>query len=427
MIRTKLLILFIYFMAAQLAATAGPIRLAATAGRTRRSRADAALDRLAAGPLEADAEAESEGDNDGGDGDEALDALVGYEEPALKVRQGKFARAVKLLVHRKTLPTSCPAAWPPDDLAVTYQLLTDDPITVAAAREIAFGKMLNRSGREEAQASELCRRRFRRVRFATLYRYCLHMNTALGNMLAANSRHACASMRFKWDETQQVVQVGAEVFVPEDGRAQVSCLTPTTMHVMTFGIFIKHTALDMPYRYYVPARLLLRTTAECIWAAFCQACDIGPWLQVPNAQFACFVWFIFCADEAPANKRFLAACETRLAETAGHRALCVFLPCLLHILHRIVVPLLKGGNLLNELFRAANVLQQSTYLGGLIQSIGRKVGSTIVVVHEDDIDQPRLTRIAEAILRLTLCEGKAEDEVGKRVQQLFIHLSDYPS
>ena len=102
MIRTKLLILFIYFMAAQLAATAGPIRLAATAGRTRRSRADAALDRLAAGPLEADAE--SEGDNDGGDGDEALDALVGYEERGLKVPAGQMG-------------SSCEIARAPEDSA----------------------------------------------------------------------------------------------------------------------------------------------------------------------------------------------------------------------------------------------------------------------------------------------------------------------
>ena len=133
-------------------------------------------------------------------------------------------------------------------------------------------------------------------------------------------------------------------------------------------------------------------------------CDCGPWLHVPSTQFASFLWFVFCADEAASNKRFVAACETRLAETDGC-PLSGFFPCLLHILHRIVVPIMRDGNLLNDLFRAGHVLQQSTYMKGLIQSSGRSINSNIVVMHEDDINQPRLKSIAEAILRLILCEG----------------------
>ena len=92
-------------------------------------------------------------------------------------------------------------------LAVAYQLRNDDPVIVAQAREIAFCRGLRRSGLEQAKRTEMARYRFRCVRNATLYRYSLHMETALENMLAANSRHACASMLIKWDETQQVVQV----------------------------------------------------------------------------------------------------------------------------------------------------------------------------------------------------------------------------
>ena len=153
---------------------------------------------------------------------------------------------MKKLVEHNLRPTSCPAGGLPDDVPVTCTVYTTDvPVTVAEARAITFGKILSVSGRAECRASELDIQRLKGVRFATLYRYCLHMNTALDNMLAANSRHACASMRFKWDETQQVVRVGAEVFVPEAGRDQVSFSAPTAMHVMTFGIFLKHTALNL--------------------------------------------------------------------------------------------------------------------------------------------------------------------------------------
>ena len=114
-------------------AAVGATRLAATAGRTRCSRADAALDRLAAGALEAEV------DSDGGDCDDALDALMGYKEDDIRTESLKRARAVKACVYRKTLPTSCPAAELPDDLPVTYQLLTEERVTVAQARSITFG------------------------------------------------------------------------------------------------------------------------------------------------------------------------------------------------------------------------------------------------------------------------------------------------
>ncbi len=64
-------------------------------------------------------EAEVDVDNDGGDADEALDALMGNEEVDERTQNAKFARKVKLLVYQKTLPTSCPAAGPPEARVVT--------------------------------------------------------------------------------------------------------------------------------------------------------------------------------------------------------------------------------------------------------------------------------------------------------------------
>ena len=238
-------------------------------------------------------------------------------------------------------------------------------------------------------------------------------------MLAANSRHESASMCIKWDETLQLVGIGSGALVPEGGF-DVDWWTPTLMNVITFGITMKHTALERPYRYYVPPMTMQRTTAECLWAAFCRACATGPWLRVATTEFAFLMWYIFCADEAAPNWRFFAACQTCLErERHGDYSLSVFLPCLLHILHRTIVPLLRSGDLLNQLFRAANVLRSSIYWVGLIQAVSRKIAADIVIVHEENVDQARHTRIAEKILRLTVCQGRALEDLQKPVQRLF--------
>ena len=80
---------------------------------------------------------------------------------------------------------------------------------------------------------------------------------------------------------------------------------------------------------------------------------------------------------------------------------------------------MKHGNLLNHFFRAANVLRHSTNWVGLIQNVTRKIAAGIVIVHEDDVDQARHTRMAETILRLTLCQGRNLEDSPKPVQQLF--------
>ena len=210
------------------------------------------------------------------------------------------------------MPTSCPAV-PPDDVPITFTVLENNTkVTVAEAREMSFGTGLGRSMRDGAEVNETTRSRFKKVCTATLYRFILHMKDALKNMLAANSRHECASMCMKWDETQQPVSIGLEAVISECGGAADDWKTVVLMHVITFGIAFKHTALQRPYRFYVPPMAMHRTTAECLWVAFCRAYAIGPWLGVPNADFACFMWYIFCADEASSNLRFFAACETRL-------------------------------------------------------------------------------------------------------------------
>lgn len=156
--------------------------------------------------------------------------------------------------------------------------------------------------------------------------------------------------------------------------------------------------------------------------SFRQARSTCPWLSIPSAESACFGWFIVAADEASATKRFFAVCESRLAkERCEDHSLTVFLPCFLHILHRTVVPLLKSGNLLNDLFRAANVLIHYPYIAELIQSIRRTINGSMVVVHGDNFDQQRHTCIAREILRLTLLESKTLDDFNSCRQLVELH------
>ena len=395
-----------------------PTRLAATAGRSRASRADAALDRL----REVEGDTDTFADSD--DGNEALDALCDDARMRMRNRlaeNAKSARAGKKRIREHvTIPRP---EMRPADVIVTYGWRTtvgsQSEITVGEARAITFDRTLLRSGRDAAEGSGMARFQCERVRSATLYRHSLHMKAAWEDMLAANSRHASASMLIKWDETQQLVGIGSGDVDPAPAD-EMPWRTGVLINVITFAMYMKHTALEQPYRFYVPPMAMQRTTAECIWAAFCRACATGPWLRVSNTAFALLMWYIFCADEAASNTRFFAACETRLEkEGHGDYSLSVFLPCLLHILHRTVVPLLKSADLLNHLFRAANVLRHSTYWIGLIQAISRKIAADIVVVHEDNVDQARHTRIAETILRLTLCQGQAVEKLPKPVQQLF--------
>ena len=413
-------IIHVAMAAVPVRAKVAPARLAATVGRTRASRADAALGRLAAEHPEVEVATGSPADS--GDSDEALDAMCKKRPNYYDERRSeniRIGRAVRLKFREKNLPTSCPVVSP-DDVAVTYaERMNDHVVTVGEARAITFNRPLARSASAAAEMIKETYQRCAQVRTATLYRHSLHMKAAWENMLAANSRHASASMCIKWDETQQLVGIGSAALLPE-GLVDTDWATAVLMNIITFGITMKHTALERPYRFYVPPMAMQRTTAECLWAAFCRACATGPWLRVSKTEFAFLMWYIFCADEACSNYRFYAACETRLeSEGHGDYSLSVFLPCLLHILHRTLVPLLKHEDLLNQLFRAANVLRHSTYWVGLIQTICRKIGTDIVIVHEDNVDQARLTRIADTILRLTLCQGKALDDLPKPVQKLF--------
>lgn len=122
---------------------------------------------------------------------------------------------------------------------------------------------------------------------------------------------------------------------------------------------------------------------------------------------------VWCADEASANRRLYAQAEVK-AQTMRSNVLLIFSPCLLHILHRSVVPTLKHNNCINELFRAANVLQVASYWTSLIRAVRAWLRKSVVVLHNDSSPQDRDQEVAEHILRLTLCKGLPDDMLSAR-------------
>ena len=117
---------------------------------------------------------------------------------------------------------------------------------------------------------------------------------------------------------------------------------------MTTGIWIGIDGIIHPWS--TPPVLLERTTTECIWAAFNRLCPIKPW-DVNSLSFdGSWLWMIFAADEASSNKKAFAI---SLASSSREKLLQHYSPCMLHILHRSVVPLMKRKNLISSFSAAA--------------------------------------------------------------------------
>ncbi len=69
---------------------------------------------------------------------------------------------------------------------------------------------------------------------------------------------------------------------------------------------------------------------------------------------------MFIGDEAAANKRFVAQAELK-AMSMRKFLIVWFGPCILHILHRSVLPSLKFKNISGDLYRVSHVLEVESY------------------------------------------------------------------
>ena len=217
---------------------------------------------------------------------------------------------------------------------------------------LVFGKAhgLSISAMLSSHGPKLTARRGTRVRVVTKYRYMGHQRRAPNNMLEDGLPSAAIveSLRLKWDETEQVVGTGIGILSGPDAAQK------STARVV--GVWFKTAPQQCPSLWPAPPRMLERTTAECTWKALASSTPFGPWSQLPGPELAKFIVLAWCADEASANKRLFAQ-ALRKAQLMRDNVLLVFNPCVLHILHRSVVPIIRHNSRINELFRAAHLLQ----------------------------------------------------------------------
>eukprot|EP00969_Alexandrium_andersonii_P158703 7011457-Alexandrium_andersonii.AAC.1 len=94
----------------------------------------------------------------------------------------------------------------------------------------------------------------------------------------------------------------------------------------------------------------------------------------------------------------------------------MFTPCLLHVLHRSVVPIMHSFNIPSELYRAAHILHVGSYWMSLVKSCRQVVSKAIAVTHNLDVD-PVDRAVAQSILRLCLCKGLPDEMLSQRVKR----------
>ena len=228
------------------------------------------------------------------------------------------------------------------------------------------------------------------IRLCTLYRYSVHRGLALERFLTAAAPAALltVSVGIKWDETEQVAQYKWRAPQPpgSDRNAAADVATIGAKHVYTSGVFCKTSQMTSPAYWANPPLLLQRTTANCMWAAWRRAVPFGPCGDLPGTDQASWLVMAFTADEASSNKKAFAQAVTALTSERPN-VVIVLCPCLLHVLHRSVAPILKGRGSINAIYRAAHVLKVGTYWAALLQASRQVVAAALVIVHDKS---PRL-------------------------------------
>jgi hypothetical protein len=130
---------------------------------------------------------------------------------------------------------------------------------------------------------------------------------------------------------------------------------------------------------------------------------------------------ILCiVDDASSNRRVLAHAEY-CAVNGRRRVIFISSRCFIHILHRSVVPILRSHNINKDIYRAAHVLQVSSYWMSLIRSVRNTITSQIVVLH-NLVRNPHHHAVAEQILRLTYCDGLPDEYLSRRRLRFMDHV-----
>lgn len=123
-----------------------------------------------------------------------------------------------------------------------------------------------------------------RVRSTTLFRFIHHRQQAFQSSI--ESAGIVASLRIKWDETEQIVGLRADV--EECGRFAGLDLKKSgkKAHIMVTTSWCKTDNMPLAMPWLAPAKHIQRTTSECIYAALKLSTPWGPWaVPFKDVQF----------------------------------------------------------------------------------------------------------------------------------------------
>ena len=210
------------------------------------------------------------------------------------------------------------------------------------------------------------------------------------------------SLRVKWDETQQEVSLLMLEAIDEPATTKTKRRQVSKASARSISMFVKLNGLPV-LPWFVACRRVARTTANCLWSGL-QHAPLGPFAatgfrEVPM-QLVQWLWLIFVADDASGNNRMIAHAEHTALSTRP-KTLVARQPCLIHALHRSVVPILQLHNLSGALYRLALVLHMSSFWVVLTQSVHNVIDSALIVLHNSPIDAMHL-RVSRQLLLLTL-------------------------
>ena len=174
--------------------------------------------------------------------------------------------------------------------------------------------------------------------------------------------------------------------------------------------------MERPSMWNTAPQRIERTTTNCLWKFLQRACPFGPWGIIPESSACVWIVFVLCCDEASSNKRMIAHFEV-VALAKRVNVIVWFSPCVLHILHRAVMPALKRDNLIGDLYRATHVLVISSYWAALMKS-SERLYKAAIIMHDPEPISEHDARVNDQILQVTLYNGNTQDNVSKSMRDL---------
>ena len=189
-----------------------------------------------------------------------------------------------------------------------------------------------------------------RILATSLHRYEYHRRIAYNREMKKAFAVFCASLRIKWDETEQIIHylLGCLESEANDGEQECSKVL-LRKHVMALIFWVKTTDMPVPMPWLVSALLLERTTAEALYTGIKMRAPWGPW-SLPTTEEAFWLWLILHGDLASSNLRLYNQIEMQVMGQRVYRprVLLTFVPCLMHIMHRSKQSTLTGESLWGE-------------------------------------------------------------------------------